>query len=105
MNEVAAPAGWAYTAIAAEPADADPLPHLPGGDVGTDLVDDSRNLMAWHGGILDSREGALDRKGVTVTDAAGLDLDAHLARTRLGYRALDEFERSIWFGDLHDSRH
>ena len=101
-DEIAAPAAVADKAHAAEPADADPLAGAPGGDVGPDGVDAAGDLVTRHRRIVDAGKRAGGDQGIAVADAAGLDLDAHLARPRLGDRPLDQLERGIGLGDLDD---
>jgi len=64
--------------VATVPADTDALSFVPAGDTDTHFVDDADDFMAWHAGILDPRPLTFFREDVTVADAAGLDLDAHV---------------------------
>ena len=102
-NKVAAPAAIADEAGAAEPADADALPDFPGGDVGADGVDPPGDLVARHGRVMHAGKGAGRGEHVAMADAAGLDLDAHLARAGLGGGPLDKLERRVGFGDLDNA--
>lgn len=102
-DEVAAPAPVADKANAAEPADADPLADAPRGDVGAKLVDPSGDLVAGDGRIMDVGENARGDIGIAMADAAGLDLDAHLAGSGLGRWALHKLEGGIRLGDLDDT--
>ncbi len=95
-DEIAAPAAVADEAGAAEPADADALPDLPGGDVGADGVDTAGDLVARHGGIVDAGKGAGRGEHIAMADAAGLDLDAHLARAGLGEWAARQARTGRW---------
>lgn len=79
MDEVATAARWTHAAIVAEPADPDPLADAPGRYLGADGVDAARDLVTWHDRIGNAGKGAIHRKGVAMTNAAGLDLNAHLA--------------------------
>ena len=91
------------SAVTAMPAHSDPLAQRPSGDVWTDRIDDSRNLVPRNARILEAGPGSLLGKRVAVADAAGLDFDAH--RTRAGPRdfALDEFQGAIRADDLYDA--
>src|SRR3974377_1614081 len=102
MEEAAAGARRAHAAIAAEPADADPLADAPGRDLGADGVDAARDLGTWHDRIKNARKGAIHRKGIAVTNTAGLDLNAHLARTGLWHWPVDELMRRVGLGNLND---
>jgi hypothetical protein len=102
-DKVAAPAAVADEARAAEPADTDALPDFPGGDLGADRVDPAGDLMARHGGVVDAGKAAGRHEGVAMADAAGLDLDAHLARSWLWGGALDELEWGVGFRDLDNA--
>ncbi len=102
-DEVAAAAAVADEASPAEPADADPLAGLPGGDVGADGVDPPGDLVSRHRGVVHAGKGAGGDEGVAMADAAGLDLDAYLAGTGLRYRPFDELEGGVRLGDLDDA--
>ncbi|MEJ2632822.1 MAG: hypothetical protein P8011_08550 [Acidihalobacter sp.] len=52
-------------------------------------VDAADDLMARYARILDAWECAVFDEGVAVADAAGFDLDAHLARSGFRKRAFD----------------
>jgi hypothetical protein len=70
------------TARAPEPADARPRANAPALDVLADRVDDADHLVPWDTRILDDWEQPLDRDHIAVANAAGLDANAHLLRTR-----------------------
>ncbi len=103
MDEVAAAARRAHAAIAAEPADADPLADAPGGHLGADGVDAARDLVTWHDRIGNAGKGAIHRKGIAVTNAAGFDLNAHLAWAGLCHWPVDKLMRRMWLGNLHNA--
>src|SRR4051794_36882311 len=101
-GEVVAPAAVvAGEAVPGVPTDADALAGLPPPrDVLAHGVDHTDHLVP-----RDAREGnagplALLGKDVAVADAAGLDLDPHGPWSRVGDRALDEFEGPAGAGDL-----
>src|SRR3984885_12016745 len=74
---------WAAnTARAAKPAHARSRPRLPAVDALAQRVDDADHLMPRHARILDDRKEALHRPHIAVADAAGLDANADLLRTR-----------------------
>lgn len=103
-HEVAATTRLAMAAIAAEPADANTIAHLPFGRGGiSESVNDARDFVAGNSGKLDTRPDAFDGDDIAVTDAAGIDPDADLAAARIGDRAFDEFERTMGFRDLHNA--
>jgi hypothetical protein len=83
------------------PAHADALSLLPVGYTVTQFVDEADDFVPRDAGILNSRPTAIFRECVTVTDAAGLDLDAHLCRARFRNLALGDLEVSSWLGNLH----
>src|SRR5262249_9494439 len=91
-DEVTAAARAAIAPVPAVPAQADPLAGFPTGHAGADVVDDAGDLVARGARILDARPDSLLRHRVAVADAAGLDLDAHGSRARLGNPLLDEIE-------------
>src|SRR5580692_11105435 len=70
------------TARAAKPAHARSRPHLPAVDALAKRVDDADHLVPWDTRILDDWEQPLDRHHIAVANAAGLDANAHLLRTR-----------------------
>src|SRR5215472_8245853 len=78
--------------MTAVPAYANALSLLPLRYTGAHLIDDAGNFMTWNAGILNSRPGTFFHKQVTVADAAGLHLDAHLSRSRLRNLAVHNLE-------------
>src|SRR3954467_7442379 len=83
------------------PADADPFASLPPDYAGADRVHPSSDLVSRNSRQLHPGErGCLDHR-VAVADAARLDLDADLSRSRLGDLALHDLERAICPGNLH----
>jgi hypothetical protein len=88
-------------AVSAVPSHADSLPGLPQSHVGADRVDTSGNFVARDSGILETRPEPFLHQRIAVTNAARLDLDAHLTAGGLGDWALDDFEISTGFADLH----
>jgi hypothetical protein len=99
-GEVTAPALLAHEAMAAMPTDTDTLTFLPGGYVAGQSIDAPGNFVARHAGKLKPGPDAVFDQSVAVANAAGLDLDAYLAATRLGNVALDEFPITTCFADL-----
>ena len=91
-DHVAAPARVAVAAVAAEPADPDPLAHLPRERVLADGLDPAGDLVAGDARVLDTRHVALDGEGVGVADPAGLHADQDLAAAGGGDLALDQLE-------------
>src|SRR5438105_3222017 len=100
VNKVAATAGVAGEAMAAVPADTNPLAGLPLGYVGTDCVDAPGDFVAGDSGILHARPAGFLHDRVAVADAAGLDFDAYLAAAGLGSWAFDDFEIAAGLADL-----
>ena len=99
-DHVAAPAGVAVTAVAAEPADTDPLADLPRDHAFTERVDRSCDFMTRHPGVLDPGHMTLNREGVGVADAAGLHTHPNLARAGLTQLTLHQLEGLTWTGNL-----
>src|SRR5439155_22588731 len=100
-----AAAGVAILAVAAVPADADPLARLPPGDAGADRVDHPGHLMAGNPRIRNPWEKALFRHRIAVANAAGLHLDPHRSGVRPRNLAFDHFKWSLRAGDLRDTHH
>ena len=73
-------------------ADSDALPLLPAGNAGTQFVDDARDFMSGNAGIPNAGPQTFFREHVTVANATGLHLYAHLTFTRPRYLALDDLE-------------
>jgi hypothetical protein len=76
----------------------------PSCDAWTDRIDYSRDLMAGHPRILNSREESFFGKRIAVTDTACLNLDANLSGSGLRNLAFNDFKRPIRARDL-DSTH
>jgi hypothetical protein len=83
------------------PAHTDALSLLPVGHTVTRFVNNADDFMPRDAGILNSGPTAVLRECITVTDAAGLDLDAHLCRARFRNLALGDLELSSWLGNPH----
>ena len=94
-------------AVTAVPAYTDPHAHFPIRYICSHCIDYSHDLMARDTRILDAGKATGDGEHVAVTYAAGLNLDAHLARLRFRDVALDDFKIGIRPGKLDDfhSRH
>ena len=90
IAKISAPALATRAVMAAVPADADALSLLPLGNTVTQFVDDADDFMSGNAGILNSGPLAFLREHVTVANATGLHLDAHLSCTRLRNLALDD---------------
>ena len=90
--------------MAAMPADADPGTCFPMRHPGAEPVDPPGHLMARHARIIDARKHAFLDEDIAVANAAGFDLDAHLAGAGLRHLALDQFEigaRRAYLNRLH----
>jgi hypothetical protein len=83
------------------PADAHALARLPFGYVRANRVDAPSDLVPRHARILDSRPESFFHQSIAVADAACFDLDPHLPASGLRDRALNHFEISSRFADLH----
>ena len=92
IAKISAPARETRAVLAAVPADTDALPLLPLGNTRTQFIDDARDFVSRNAGILNSGPRAFFREHVTVANATGLHLDAHLSCTRLRNLALDDLE-------------
>src|SRR5207244_1617333 len=91
----------ALAAVSAVPADADALAGFPCADARADGIDVTDDFVTRHARIFDAGVSALFDEGVAVADAAGLDLDADLARSGIRHGTIDRFERATGFADLH----
>ena len=100
VQEVALAARCALPAVAAVPADADALALRPRGDAGADRVDAARDLVAGHARQRELRELAAAHEHVAVAHATRLDADAHLIRSGLRNRTVDELELATRLRDL-----
>src|SRR6185369_2758707 len=92
------------TAIAAEPTDSDTLPGLPARNRGSDGIDESGDLVPGNTRIRDSRPMAFFGERIAVAQAASLNLDPNLPRSRLRNRAVHQFKRPARAGHLHCTR-
>ena len=100
-EEIAAAAVVAGVAMPGVPADADAQAGGPArGDARADGVDDADDFVAGDAGVFDAGHEALFDEGVAVADAAGLDFDADLVGAGRGDGAGDEFEGTVFAGDL-----
>src|SRR5205823_17173 len=105
IDQIAAPAGFAVAAVAAEPADADAFTDVPSLHSVAERVDDSRHLVAGHDRIADTGEVPFLGIGVAVANTARLHPDADLTRRRLRNVALTQLERTAGLGYLDDPHH
>ena len=101
VDQPAASAGLATTAMPSKPAHTDPLPGGPADDAGTDCVDDTGNLVTRNPGEGKAWPLTFHSKTVTVTHPAGLDTDPHLALRRLRHLALNQFKRTATLRHLY----
>src|SRR5438105_4691510 len=100
IDQVATPAGLAVAAVAAEPADADPIAHPPALHSVAQRVNDAGHFVSGHDGIGDTGEASVLGVGVAVADTAGLHPDARLPRIAL--RTLGARRRIIPAADPGD---
>jgi hypothetical protein len=83
-------------AMPPEAAHAYALPHRPDArDRCTQRNDAAHHFMARHARRTQGRIGARDVAGIRSADTAGLDLDEHLVRVRLGRLALHQFQGAL----------
>ena len=90
------------------PADTHALARLPGGHAVADGIDASDHLVTRHSRVDHAWKVPLLQVRIGVTDAAGLDGDAHLSPCRVGDGPLDEPEGGARLRDLdgsHRPRH
>ena len=73
-NEIAAPARIAVAAVAAVPANANPLPLCPSSNAWTDRVNDSGDLVPWDARVLNARPGSLLGHGITMANSTSFTL-------------------------------
>jgi len=99
-GEVTAPALLAHEAMAAMPTDADSLTNCPRGDVRPHGIDPPCDFVTRHTRILKPGPETFFDQSIAVANAACLDLHAHLAGTRFGNVAFDEFPIATCFADL-----
>jgi hypothetical protein len=86
--------------LAPVPTNTDTLPLLPLGNTSTHFIDDARHFMSWNARVLNSGPRAFFREHVTVADATGLHLDAHVSCAGFRNLALDDLEICSGIGDL-----
>src|SRR5436190_3324883 len=101
VDQPAAPARLATSAMPSKPAYPDPLPDGPTDHTGTDCVDDTGNLVTRNPGEGKAWPLTFHRKTVTVTHPAGLDTDPHLALPRLRHLALNHFKPTATLRHLY----
>ena len=92
IAKISAPARETRAVMAAVPSDTDALSLLPSGNAGAQFIDDARDFVSRNARILNSRPPAFFRQHVTVANATGLHLDAHLRRARLRNLPLHDLE-------------
>src|SRR5439155_10648375 len=102
-EEVPTTAGVAIAAIPAVPSDSDRLTGFPSEDVRAQRINESDDLVSGDARILNAGKKSVLRHGITMTDAASLDLDSHHSCLRLGNLALDDLERSLRTRNLDGS--
>src|SRR5262249_20332744 len=90
-------------AVAAVPSHADALAQLPRGDSGPNRVDHSGHFVPWNARVLNTGKEPFLGEGITVANAAGLNLYPHGPWSRVGDRALDELEGPAGARDLGDT--
>src|SRR6185437_1527166 len=100
IAKISAPAGEACVVVAAVPADTNALPLPPLGDAGTQFIDDARDLVPWHPGILNSGPPAIFCERITVAHTTGLHLDKHVTCIRSGNLTIDNPEICSGPGNL-----
>src|SRR6202035_4236545 len=83
-DEVTAAATIAVPAVAAVPPHADAVALVPIDDALADCIDRSGDLVPGHARKRNAGPEVLDGDRVAVTDSAGLDADAYVARGDLG---------------------
>jgi hypothetical protein len=89
--------------MAAVPAHAGALAFGPSLNAGAYRIDNTGDFMPRHARILDARPRSLLGHGITVTDAASFDLDAHRTGAGFGDFAFNNFKGSIRPSDLHNT--
>ncbi len=105
-DELTAAAGIANETMPSMPAYASALAGLPERHVRPYRVNSPSNFMPGHARVPQSRPVSLFYQQVAVANAAGLDLNSHLAPAWVRDRALDEFEISsgaAYLDDFHVS--
>jgi len=90
LRKISAPAFATRVVLAAVPTDTDALSPVPLGDAVAQFIDDARHFVSWNARVLNSGPRALFREHVTVADATGFHLDAHLSWIRLRDLTLDD---------------
>ena len=92
MDEMTATALRALAAVSAEVADTDTLADLPVRHPRSEGVDASDRFMPGDAGKFGVGEQSLDREGIRVADAAGLDAESDLTGPWIDERALRELQ-------------
>src|SRR5436190_12694097 len=91
VDQPAAPARLATSAMPSKPTYPDPLPDGPADHTGTDCVDNTGNLVTRNPGEGNAGPLTFDGQTVTVAHTTGLNTDPDLALRRLGHLALNPF--------------
>jgi hypothetical protein len=102
-DEIAAPAWITYEAVPSMPAHADTLAGLPLRHVWADGVHAPCNFVPWYAGVLQPGPKSFFHQHVTMTNAAGFDLDANLSASGLRDGTLNQFEVTAGSGYLDNS--
>jgi hypothetical protein len=89
VHEIAIAAELAITAGPRKKPYTHPLTNRPALNTGTKRINTTDNLMTGNTRVADTRETSIDCRRIRVADATGLNPQSHLARTRLGKKALD----------------
>src|SRR5450631_1432971 len=92
-RKISTPAGIAIAATAAEPAHTHALADFPAFYAFAQRVNHAGGFVPRHAGIGDAGPQSFLCQHVAVAHAAGLHLDAHVARPRVRNVALDNFKR------------
>jgi len=74
------------------PADSDALSFLPRGNAVAYFIDDAGDFVAGNAWILNAGPLPFFREHVTVADTTGLNLNAHLSRSRVWNLTLDNLK-------------
>src|SRR5438552_1450467 len=100
IDEVATATVFAMPAMATHKTHAHPLPFFPALHTGPYGFDLSDHFMAGQARESEDETTAFNRKSVAVANAAGLDTDSDLPKSRLDNWFLDEFQLAR-LGCLH----
>src|SRR5262249_28317605 len=101
VDQPAASARFATTAMPSKPAHTDPLPGGPADNAGTDCVDGTANLVTRNPGEGKAWPLTFHGKTVTVTHPAGLDRAPPLPLPRLRHLAPNHFKRTATLRHLY----